>query len=52
MFVDLIGPGTPSDSDREEVCEILKKALTKLNAHIPGDVLQVLEPYSEPYLSS
>jgi len=35
MFVDLIGPETPTATDREEVCAILKDALKKVDGRIP-----------------
>jgi len=36
MFVDLIGVGTPSSTDKEEVCTILKEALVKVDSRIDG----------------
>jgi hypothetical protein len=34
FFVDLIGSGTPTDTDRWEVCEILKSALLKIDSGV------------------
>jgi hypothetical protein len=36
MFVDLIGVGTPSSTDKMEVCTILKEALVKVDRRVGG----------------
>lgn len=38
MFVDLIGTGTPTSSDRDEVCEVLRVALRRADTTIPTSV--------------
>jgi len=39
FFVDLIGPGTPTDIDRTQVCQILQSALLKLDVRIQASAL-------------
>jgi hypothetical protein len=36
MFVDMIGLGTPSSTDLDEVCTILKDALVKVDRRVGG----------------
>jgi len=38
MFVDMIGAGTPTSIDLEEVCTILKEALVKVDRRVGGHV--------------
>jgi hypothetical protein len=40
MFVELIGPATPTDTDKTEICEILKDALIRVDARVPESILQ------------
>jgi len=38
MFVDLIGTGSPTSVDLEEVCTILKEALVRVDRRVPGTI--------------
>lgn len=40
MYVDLVGTGAPDSTERVQICDILKNALTKVDATIPTDKLK------------
>jgi len=40
FFVDLIGSATPDQTDRDQVCSILKDALLKIDVNVPRTLVE------------